>query len=280
MKHLVNLPLKRESIAQCIVQASRPKTCLLLIPFELGVEIDKTIGSKWLITHLSRVGFCISYDKVQMFKQSAIVHANNKNEVVSVCDVFSQWIADNADHDINTLTGKGTFHGMGIICANSELISDFGKVPRLRKISSSSFIKDRGVEIIPYQKTAKSCLSNIILEPLLFKTMESQMGIFNLLWHSAWLLSTQTNPRPNWSGFMLCATIGKMMESSGLKDQFFIGYAENICATHFFWESNFKSTSCSYFSRKCLYFSSFGEYWRENRNRVIRSSKLLQKSLK
>ena len=32
-------------------------------------------------------------------------------------EALSQWVADNVDHDINTLTGKGTFHGMGIICA-------------------------------------------------------------------------------------------------------------------------------------------------------------------
>ena len=30
---------------------------------------------------------------------------------------FTQWVADNVDHNINTLTGKDTFHGMGIISA-------------------------------------------------------------------------------------------------------------------------------------------------------------------
>ena len=28
---------------------------------------------------------------------------------------FTQRVADNVDHNINTLTGKDTFHGMGII---------------------------------------------------------------------------------------------------------------------------------------------------------------------
>ena len=28
---------------------------------------------------------------------------------------FTQWVADNVDHNINTLTGKGTFDVMGII---------------------------------------------------------------------------------------------------------------------------------------------------------------------
>jgi len=71
MTYLMNPAFKRQSLAQCIVQASRPKSFLQPIPFGLGVEIDKTIGSKWLITHLSRLGLCISYDEVQKFKQSA-----------------------------------------------------------------------------------------------------------------------------------------------------------------------------------------------------------------
>ena len=30
-------------------------------------------------------------------------------------NTFAQWSADNVDHNIITLTGKGTFHSMGII---------------------------------------------------------------------------------------------------------------------------------------------------------------------
>ena len=209
MRYLMNPVLKRQSFAQCIVQASRPKSSIQPIPFGLGVEIDKTMGSKWLITHLSRLGFCISYDEVQKFKQSAIVHADNQSDNDGISEAFAQWIADNVDHDINTLTGKGTFHGMGIICANAKPIGDFGKVPRLRKIPAASFIKNRGVEIIPYYKAAKSCLSSVTLDPIPFKRMESPMGTFNLLWHSAWLLSSPDKQRPNWSGFMQCSTKSK-----------------------------------------------------------------------
>ena len=174
MSYLISPVLKQQCLSQLIVQASRPRSCLQPIPFGLGVEIDKTIASKWLVTHLSRLGLCISYDEVQRFKQSVIVHADNQNnDLDSVCDAFAQWVADNVDHDINTLTGKGTFHGMGIICANSEPIGDFGNVPRLRKIPAASFVKDRGVEIQPYYKAAKLCLSNITLDPVVLKSVKS-----------------------------------------------------------------------------------------------------------
>ena len=38
---------------------------------------------------------------------------------------FVQWVADNADHNQVTLTGKGTFHGMNIISTSTfQMIKD------------------------------------------------------------------------------------------------------------------------------------------------------------
>ena len=45
---------------------------------------------------------------------------------------FKQWVADNVDHNTATLTGKGTLHGVGIICAEKKQAGLFGKVPRLK----------------------------------------------------------------------------------------------------------------------------------------------------
>ena len=47
---------------------------------------------------------------------------------------FTQRVADNVDHNINTLTGKDTFHGMGIISVTQpgKITSD-KLVTRIRK---------------------------------------------------------------------------------------------------------------------------------------------------
>lgn len=47
-------------------------------------------------------------------KQSSVQGENN---VLSPClpSNFTQWSADNKDHNISTLNGLNTFHGMGII---------------------------------------------------------------------------------------------------------------------------------------------------------------------
>ena len=40
--------------------------------FGLGVEMDLVFGSRWLIDEMSRLGFSISYDEVNRYKQSVI----------------------------------------------------------------------------------------------------------------------------------------------------------------------------------------------------------------
>ena len=50
----------------------------------------------------------------------------NENENQS----FVQYIADNVDHNIRSLDGFGTFHGMGIIAASTPCIKTARSVPR------------------------------------------------------------------------------------------------------------------------------------------------------
>jgi pantothenate kinase len=59
------------SIGQCIAQLSRPKSMIASIPFEIGVDIDKSFATKWLVDHLYRLGFSVSSDEVKLFKESA-----------------------------------------------------------------------------------------------------------------------------------------------------------------------------------------------------------------
>ena len=69
---------------------------------------------------MSRLGFSISYDEVTRFKQSVIQSESFENLITEYFPgTFTQWVADNVDHNVATLDGQGTFHGMGII-ANSQ----------------------------------------------------------------------------------------------------------------------------------------------------------------
>ena len=81
--------------------------------FELGVENDHGIGSKTLLTEISKLGYAVSYDEVNQYKLSVSIDEDHKLDQIK--DGFTHFVADNVDHNTDTLDGKGTFHGMHII---------------------------------------------------------------------------------------------------------------------------------------------------------------------
>jgi len=216
MKLLVPSKLKKASLSQCIIQAARPRSVIAPIPFGVGISVDKTTGCRQLIKQLATLGFSITPDEVDQFKQSAIVQTDNEeNNAEPRIEVFAnackQWIADNVDHNVATLSGEGTFHGMGIICIGNDSVGGtFGNISRLKERQpASTFSSNRGVEIIPYHQIGKIG-KDLKIDPISTITSfkaESRMSNYDLLWHSRWFLSSEKQPRSNWSGFMQCATI-------------------------------------------------------------------------
>jgi len=64
MRQLVSSDVKIISISQCIIQAARPRTIITPILFGFGVQLEKTFGSKWLVNHLSKLGFSITFQNL------------------------------------------------------------------------------------------------------------------------------------------------------------------------------------------------------------------------
>ena len=63
---------------------------------------------------LHKLGFCSSYTEVQRFENCASHQQNtNMGEVDSSQSLL--FVADNVDHNQNTIDGLDTFHGMGMI---------------------------------------------------------------------------------------------------------------------------------------------------------------------
>ena len=121
MEMMIKSPLEQASIGQAIVAATRPRSCMAPILFGLGVDCDHAFGSKWLINDLNRLGFSVSVDEVTCFKQS-VLENENISEIINtyIPGSFTQWSADNVDHNVNTLDGTGSLHGMGIICSTTN----------------------------------------------------------------------------------------------------------------------------------------------------------------
>ena len=116
------------SIGQCIVNAVRPRSCIPPVLFGLGVEVDNIFGSKFLLNELCSLGFSVSPDEVLRYKQSVTENESASNFITEYFPgSFTQWMADNADHNAMTIDGKGSMHAMGSICATT---CQDGYIPR------------------------------------------------------------------------------------------------------------------------------------------------------
>ena len=74
-----------------------------------------------------------------------------------------QYVADNVDHNIRTLDGHNTFHGMGMIAAVKPATSRTGRIPHvpataediaaIGKVNIEQFISESdGSQLLQYKK--------------------------------------------------------------------------------------------------------------------------------
>jgi hypothetical protein len=215
MECLVTDKLKCAGLSQALMQSSRPRTCMLPLPFALGVHLDR-FGSSELIKEVSKLGFCISADEVNRFKQSVMQYDNQGQSFdATVAPIFHQFVADNVDHNVHTLDGSGSLHAMGIICATVLPSGSFGfstrKIPRLTKrLLVSNVCKQQIVPISAFTEKPGSHVANVKFIPVEELKMSAPSRLvlsLNTIWTAGWLLAD--GMQPGWSGFMQSVSRGK-----------------------------------------------------------------------
>ncbi len=110
-----DVQFKVSSIGQAVMQAARPRVLLAPLQFGLGVQLHHHFASRFLIDTLHKHGFCCSYSEVHQFERNAVLSYGT--DIPHSVPQFVQYVADNVDHNIRTLDGNDTFHGMGMIAA-------------------------------------------------------------------------------------------------------------------------------------------------------------------
>ena len=124
--------LKIAAIGQANVPAIRPRNLIVPLQTGHGIQLHHQFASKFLIETLHAMGFCCSYSEVLKFEQSATVSNGHRNpEVEELAGKSIQFSADKVDHNIATVDGNGTFHGIGIIAAVTPQLKISKRVPRL-----------------------------------------------------------------------------------------------------------------------------------------------------
>ena len=150
-------------------------------------------GSRFLLDSLHSHGFCVPYAEVVRFSKCA---ANFRDTNISVAGRFGQFVADNVDHNLHTLDGRKTYHGMGIIVAVTPGVKNTTSIPRLQ--SPENNFTAAQIEIKYYRSV---CMKGGSLEFRKLDPISAHDKLENLdiLWKTAWLLRPK---RPGWSGLM------------------------------------------------------------------------------
>lgn len=117
---------------------------------------------------LSAFGFCASYKETTSFEASVLFHP--QSTIIHNSTPFVQHVGDNANVNIGTIDGLGTFHAMGLIqCVipATTIFSD-GEIIRIpkNKIPKAYDIGQFDVPLKPFQKSSVGGLSTITVKDL------------------------------------------------------------------------------------------------------------------
>lgn len=132
---------KVASIGQSVVQAVRPRAVVAPLQLGLAVQLHHHFRSRFFVDSLSAMGYCSSYSEVQRFEENAAASVGQ--------DVLGG-TKYNVDHNIITLDGKGTFHGMGMVAT----VTPGRKVSRTvlrRKTAYLEIVEQSRVDIREYR---------------------------------------------------------------------------------------------------------------------------------
>ena len=186
--------LKTLSIGQAIVQSSRPRGIISPLQIGLGVQMHHQFGSRFLIDTLSSLGFCSTYQEVQRFERSAAASHGTNIEIIK--GQFIQFVADNVDHNIGTLDGHDTFHGMGIVTAVTPKVELKKVIPRCL-VTTDDLAAIGNINIHFYRQQSNN------MDMMAFRKMaeiaDDPYEAFDFLIKVARPLKVQA---PSWSGFM------------------------------------------------------------------------------
>ena len=102
-----------------------------------------------------------------------------------------------------TLGGNKMFHGMGVIVFVTPKNTDIRSqaIKRLQKKQlADDILKSKGMSITKFSNKWDQFPQ---LHPYnQFKALAVMDSLYDVIWHSRWIFSSQSHPRPNWSVFM------------------------------------------------------------------------------
>lgn len=195
---------KMLSLSNAVISIIRPRSYISPVLLGLGIHLHRKFGSKDLLSILHALGFVSHYKSIMLYENAAAEVSVN----ISIPS-FIQFAFDNADFNIRTLDGFGTFHAMGGVMVvtpeNAITIDPLHKKPR-NQLQAGQF---GTAPIAVYHKPPIPGLSKIKVEKLsLFKPESLRAScLLNYLWAYGQMNNFQ--PNSSWQGYMSAKMQGK-----------------------------------------------------------------------
>ena len=186
---------KIASIRQAIMQAAQPRVLLALLQIGLGIQLHYQYASRFLIDTLYQHGFCCSYNEVHQFEQNVLL--NYGTDIPNHSSQFVQYAADNVDHNIKTLDGNNTFHGMGMIACVTPGTKASNSISRVKVLSYE--VASTGRVPVLYYKECSTGMTEVRYQKLNSFIAKDPTAELDLLWKASIMFGS---PRPTWSGMM------------------------------------------------------------------------------
>ena len=164
-----------------------------------------------MIDTLNSLGFCFSYAEVQKY-EAAATKWNFEIETGEESEKAVQFDADNVDHNIATIDGHNTFHGMGMIATITPGVQCARSVPRVYA-SREDLTEICKVNFEFYNQTSNN-FTNLRFHKLQnFTNVEDPTNDLEFLVKVARPLKIEC---PSWSGFMQTVQNGRHSGQSSI----------------------------------------------------------------
>ncbi|CAG9760299.1 unnamed protein product [Ceutorhynchus assimilis] len=202
--------MKKAAIGQAIISACRPRSFISPILLGIGVYVHREFGSRQIVDFLNNWGFSVTYNETYRY-QNCIIKDNV--ETVASENSLVQYCFDNADFNIENLTGHGTFHSFGGIRLTTPSPPATPKsIARQIDIVSSTATAEKDDISISWYKAPKTLpLKNVIVRDIKIDNTEMKnlmkcAKTLDLLWLSSnW---AGVDKPPSWGGAMKLALSG------------------------------------------------------------------------
>jgi hypothetical protein len=160
-------------------------------------------ASRFLNHALYKHGFATSYSEVQSYEITAAVQKGVHIQGFTPGH-FLQYSADNVDHNVRTLDGSGTFHGMSIVASITPK-AESASIVKWVSVSADDVAKVGRINIRYYSPSCDG-MTRLTYEKLQLPRYGEHSPNVDILWELAFGVRPQ---RPGWSGFMQMISKGE-----------------------------------------------------------------------